>query len=624
MPTGKRHIRQTIRLRLSGLRRAARARYNLFTFRFGTAIARISNIAYIVAAVASLGALIVLTLHFGFDTTPATDAKAKIAMRSFQAIFIFNVVLNLLFRFRKTIRDTRWLKWIVDIAMLSTLLPLLYPHPEHPWIPVLERILYSKAFIFSAMGAYSVVCLCSAVMKLVGRRTNPSLILSGSFLIFIILGSLALMMPKCTVTPISYTDSLFMATSAVCITGLSSIDIPTTLTPAGFLVMTILIQAGGLGIVTFTSFFAIFFSGTPSIYSQLLIKDMIYSKSINSLVPTLIYILGFTLVVEAIGAVAVYFTIPDALGLDLHDKLMFAGFHSMSAFCNAGFSILPDGMANHTLMTGNQTIYIVTSLMILAGSIGFPVLLNIKDKVVNFFRKFFPHRNTGTPKLIHLYDLNTKLVLVTTFSILAFSSVAFFILEYNNTLAGMSLYDKTVQSVFNSLTPRSAGFVSINPANFLPVTLLLVLLQMWIGGASQSLAGGIKVNTVAAVTLSLRAVVLGHKSATAFNRSISIGSVRRAYSVVTLSIIATVVYLVIVLLLEPQLSVKDVAFEVVSALFTVGSSLGITAEVSDASKIVLSTAMFLGRVGILSLIMGFAGMSVDKSSHYPSENIIIN
>ena len=303
---------------------------------------------------------------------------------------------------------------------------------------------------------------------------------------------------------------------------------------------------------------------------------------------------------------------------------MFAGFHSMSAFCNAGFSILPDGMANHTLMTGNQTIYIVTSLMILAGSIGFPVLLNIKDKVVNFFRKFFPHRNTGTPKLIHLYDLNTKLVLVTTFSILAFSSVAFFILEYNNTLAGMSLYDKTVQSVFNSLTPRSAGFVSINPANFLPVTLLLVLLQMWIGGASQSLAGGIKVNTVAAVTLSLRAVVLGHKSATAFNRSISIGSVRRAYSVVTLSIIATVVYLVIVLLLEPQLSVKDVAFEVVSALFTVGSSLGITAELSDASKIVLSTAMFLGRVGILSLIMGFAGMSVDKSSHYPSENIIIN
>lgn len=621
MPTGKRHI---IRHKLERLRHAATARYNLFTFRFSSAIARISDAAYIAAGVASLGTLILLTLHFGFDTTPETDAKTKIALRFFQAVFIFNVSFNLIFRFRKTLRDTRWLKWIVDIAVLTTLLPLLYPHPEHPWIPVLERILYSNAFMFSAIGAYSVVCLCSAIMKLIGRRTNPSLILSGSFLVFIIIGSLVLMMPKCTVTPISYTDSLFMATSAVCITGLSSIDIPTTLTPAGILVMTVLIQAGGLGIVTFTSFFAIFFSGAPSIYNQLLIKDMIYSKSMNNLVPTLLYILGFTLAVEVIGAVAVYFTIPDALGLGLSDRLMFAAFHSMSSFCNAGFSILPDGMANRTLMTGDQSIYIVTSVMIFAGAIGFPLLLNFKDKLVNFVRKLFSRADNSAPKVIHLYDLNTKLVFVTTLSILAVCSAAFFILEYDNTLAGMSDYDKAVQSVFNSLTPRSAGFMSVNPANFMPVTLLIVLIQMWIGGASQSLAGGIKVNTVAAVTLSLRAVILGHKGATAFNRRISIGSVRRAYGVVTMSIIATLIYLVTVMLLEPQLSVKAVTFEVISALFTVGSSLGITADLSDASKIVLATAMFLGRVGILSLIMGFSGMSVDKSSHYPTENIIIN
>lgn len=621
MPTGKRHI---IRHKLERLRHAAAARYNLFTFRFSSAIARISNAAYIAAGVASLGTLILLTLHFGFDTTPETDAKTKIALRFFQAVFIFNVSFNLIFRFRKTLRDTRWLKWIVDIAVLTTLLPLLYPHPEHPWIPVLERILYSNAFVFSAIGAYSVVCLCSAIMKLISRRTNPSLILSGSFLVFIIIGSLVLMMPKCTVTPISYTDSLFMATSAVCITGLSSIDISTTLTPAGILVMTVLIQAGGLGIVTFTSFFAIFFSGAPSIYNQLLIKDMIYSKSMNNLVPTLLYILGFTLAVEVIGAVAVYFTIPDALGLGLSDRLMFAGFHSMSSFCNAGFSILPDGMANRTLMTGDQSIYIVTSVMIFAGAIGFPLLLNFKDKLVNFVRKLFSRADNSAPKVIHLYDLNTKLVFVTTLSILAVCSAAFFILEYDNTLAGMSDYDKAVQSVFNSLTPRSAGFMSVNPANFMPVTLLIVLIQMWIGGASQSLAGGIKVNTVAAVTLSLRAVILGHRGATAYNRRLSTGSVRRAYGVVTLSIIATIIYLTTVMLLEPQLSVKAITFEVISALFTVGSSLGITADLSDASKIVLATAMFLGRVGILSLIMGFAGMSVDKSSHYPTENIIIN
>ncbi len=621
MPTGNKHI---IRHHLSRLKHAATTRYNLFTFRFRSAIARISDAAYITAGIASLGTLILLTLHFGFHTTPETDAKTKIVLRLFQAIFIFNVTFNLSFRFKKTLRDTRWLKWIVDIAILSTLLPLLYPHPDHPWIPLLERILYSNAFMFSTIGTYSVVCLCSAIMKLIGHRTNPSIILSGSFLIFIIIGSLLLMMPKCTVSPISYTDSLFMATSAVCITGLSSIDIPTTLTPAGILVMTILIQAGALGIVTFTSFFAIFFSGAPSIYNQLLIKDMIYSKSMNNLVPTLLYILGFTLAVELVGAVAIYFTIPEDLGLSLGDKLMFAGFHSMSSFCNAGFSILPDGMANRTLMTGDQSIYIVTSIMILAGAIGFPLLLNLKDKLVNSIGKILPKHTGNNPRLVHFYDLNTKLVFVTTISILTACSLAFFILEYDNTLAGMSDYDKAVQSIFNSLTPRSAGFISVNPANFLPVTLLIVLIQMWIGGASQSLAGGIKVNTVATITLSLRAVILGHKGANAYNRRLSTGSVRRAFGVVTLSIITTVTYLITVMLLEPQLSVKAVTFEVISALFTVGSSLGITADLGDVSKIVLATAMFLGRVGILSLIMGLAGISADKSSHYPTENIIIN
>lgn len=621
MPSGNRH---TTRFRLSRLTQQARIDYGHLTFKSGTAIAHISGAAYIAAGIASLCALILLTLYLGFENTPHTASKIKITLRLIQGIFIFNVAFNLLFRFRKTVRDTRWLKWIVDIAVLSTLLPLLYPHPAHPWIPALERLLYGNTFIFSAIGAYSVVCLCSAVMKLIGRRTNPSLILSGSFLLFIIIGSLLLMMPKCTVTPISYTDSLFMATSAVCITGLSSIDIPSTLTPLGILVLTILIQAGGLGIVTFTSFFAIFFSGAPSIYSQLLIKDMIYSKSMNNLVPAMLYMLGFTLAVEAVGAIAVYLTIPDTLCLGFESKLMFAGFHSMSSFCNAGFSILPDGMANATLMAGDQSIYIVTSVLILAGAIGFPILINLKDIVAGFIRNHMPGRRHSGLRPVHIYDLNTKLVLATTFSILAVGSIAFYTLEYNNTLAGMSAYEKTVQSVFNSLTPRSAGFVSVNPAHFLPVTLLLVLVQMWIGGASQSLAGGIKVNTVAAVMLNLRAVVLGHSAAASCNRRVSAGSVRRAYAVVTLSIVSTLVYLVTILLLEPQAGAKAVLFEVISAVFTVGSSLGITADLCDASKIVLASAMFLGRVGILSLIMGFAGISADRSSHYPSENIIIN
>ncbi|MDE6109560.1 MAG: potassium transporter, partial [Muribaculaceae bacterium] len=189
---------------------------------------------------------------------------------------------------------------------------------------------------------------------------------------------------------------------------------------------------------------------------------------------------------------------------------------------------------------------------------------------------------------------------------------------------GMSLWDKSVQSIFNALAPRSAGFASVNPASFLPATLLLVVVQMWIGGASQSMAGGIKVNTMAVVILNLRSVVHGHQGIPAWNRSIAIPSVRRANAVVVLSILSFTAYALAILVLEPALSVKALLFEVVSALFTVGSSLGITGDLCDGSKVLLSTAMFVGRVGILSLLMGVLPHRRDASQHYPQDSVIIN
>ena len=163
----------------------------------------------------------------------------------------------------------------------------------------------------------------------------------------------------------------------------------------------------------------------------------------------------------------------------------------------------------------------------------------------------------------------------------------------------MSLWQKISQSVFNALTPRSAGFVSVNPASFLPATLLIVVIQMWIGGASQSMAGGIKVNTLAVVVLNLRSVARGHAGVTAWHRSIAMPSVRRANAVLALSVFAYFVFAFVLLQMEPELSVRAALFEVVSALFTVGSSLGITENLCDNSKILLCAAMFLGLVGVL-------------------------
>ena len=580
----------------------------------------------IAAVLASLFCLIELTLYLGFDRKPEDDIALKHLFRIPQGIFLCDLTLGIFLKSRRGSRNGHILKWIVGTALVLSALSWIYPRPDAPWLPFLKNILYSDAYLFAVLATYSILKLCQSTMRLIGRRTNPALILSGSFIIFILIGSFLLMLPKCTHTQISYYDSLFIATSAVSITGLTPVDVATAFTPLGLLVLSILVQIGGLGVITFTSFFAIFFSGTPSIYSQLLIKDVIYSKTINNLIPTLLYILTFTLTVELIGAVAVYFTIPASLGLTVTDKIIFAGFHSLCSFCNAGFSCLPGGMSNPALLNGSQSIYVVTSALIFAGAIGFPILVNFKEIFAVWLNRIFSSKNKrrSSGVRIHLYDLNTKLVLITTLTILAVASVTFFILEYNNTLAGMDTGKKITQSVFNSLTPRSAGFASVNPAAFLPVTMLLVVIQMWIGGASQSLAGGIKVNSFAAIILNLRGIIRGNTSASAFGRRISVGSVRRANAVLAASIIAFIIYSACILLLEPHIPVKSVVFEVISALFTVGTSLGITDQLCPASKIILSTAMFAGRVGILSLLIGFGAHTRDKSVHYPTENIIIS
>ena len=235
-----------------------------------------------------------------------------------------NILYGLALSFHQTLRETRAIKWIVDLAVLLTLLPLAYPRPDHPWIEILDQILYSNKFLFTILGAYSVVDLSFGIIKLLGRRTNPSLILSASFLLLILVGSLLLMMPKCTYGGIAYTDALFVSTSAVCITGLTPVDVYTNFTPMGVTILAALIQIGGLGVMTFTSFFAIFFSGNASIYSQMLLRDMIYSRSMSALVPTLFYILGFTLTVEAIGAVAIWLSVTGTLGMTLEEEMAFA------------------------------------------------------------------------------------------------------------------------------------------------------------------------------------------------------------------------------------------------------------------------------------------------------------
>lgn len=600
--------------------------YIRFTCHFTSTFRTLSKVAGAAAFAASAACIVGIVIYFGFEHSPTEARRLYVLLRISQCVFLINIIYNLLFNLRQTLTSTRVVKWVVDVGVLCTLLPLIYPHPDYPWIPVLAHVLYSKAFLFSVLAAYSAVDISYGIVKMLGKRTNPSLILSASFLLFIFIGTLLLMMPKCTTHGISFVDSLFVSTSAVCITGLTTVDVSQTFTPSGLAVLAVLIQTGGLGVMTFTSFFALFFSGDTSIYSQLMVKDMIYSKTINSLLPTLLYILGFTLVIEAVGAIAIFLSVHGTLGMTTEQEIVFSAFHSLSAFCNAGFSNIEGGLSNPALLHSNQSVYLVASVLILAGGIGFPILVNFKTAIVRRGRELW-HRITHRGmrrQPAHIYDLNTKIVLTTTLWVFVVSTVLFFTFEYDNALTGMTLRDKVIQSVFNSFVPRSSGFSSVNPSGFLNITLVMFIVLMWVGGASQSTAGGIKVNTFAAMILNLKAVVLGRDRVTAFRRTISIPSLRRAHAVVGLSLVAYTAYAMMIMWLEPALDTRALLYEAASALFTVGSSLGITPQLGIPAKVLLCTAMFLGRVGIISLLVGIVGTHTDPPARFPADNIIIN
>lgn len=614
--------RQWITLRL----RALRAAFRRFVRRSYMLIKTLSQLMMILTNVAAVTCIICMVIHVGYDHTLAEyDAIYRI-MRIVKWVFIVSVGFDLTLNIYSTVRNSRSVKWIVDIGVVVLLLTSVFPCPSGLMFRWVDTIFYSNNFVYSVLTAFALVTLTYEVFKLVDRRTNPSLLLSMSFVVFIVIGTMLLMLPRSTYSGIGFVDSLFVSTSAVCVTGLPPVDVSSTFTPLGLTILAVLIQVGALGVMTFTSFFALFFSGSASIYSQLMLRDVIYSRTMASLIPTLLYILGATMTIEAVGAVLIFLSIHGTLGMDVTQELTFSAFHSLSAFCNAGFSTLPGGMSNPLLLYHNTSIYWIMTLLILAGSTGFPILVNLKDVIHQRLRRMnrrLRHRRLP-PAAVHQFSMNTKIVIFTSGLLLVAGAVIFFVLEYNNSLTGLSLWQKVTASVFNSAVPRSAGFASVNPAGFLNVTLVMVLFLMWVGGGSQSTGGGIKVNTFAAICLNLRAIVTNAPRVTAFRRTIAIGSIRRANAVVAISIISYFTLSFLLLGLEPELSARDVLFESCSALFTVGSSLGITGQLSVTSRLLLCCAMFLGRVGIISLLMGVVKPRHCSAPDYPSDNIIIN
>lgn len=457
------------------------------------------------------------------------------------------------------------------------------------------------------------------------KRTllNPAQFFVASFLLIIFFGAVLLMLPKATYDGISFIDALFTSTSAVCVTGLVVVDTGQYFTEFGQIIIMFLIQIGGLGILTFASYFSYFFKGGSTYENQLVLSDMTSSKKLGEVFSTLKYIILTTFGVELFAGILIYISIESGSFQSQYDQIFFSVFHSISAFCNAGFSTLSNSLYDVGFKY-NYLLQVTVVLTFVLGGLGFPIVSNIVNYLKYRFKKLFLFGRYQIDHKPWVLNINSRITLITTLSITAVAFVAFFILEYNNTLSDHQGIGKAVTALFGATTPRTAGFNTIDTASMLFPTTMMVFLLMWIGASPASTGGGIKTSTFAIATLNILSLAKGKTRIEIFRREIAEISVRRSFAIISLSLIVIGSGIMLISVFDNDKNLMEIAFECFSAYSTVGLSLGITADLSNMSKLIIIIVMFVGRVSMLTIIIAVFKKIKHINYRYPTEEITIN
>ncbi len=453
------------------------------------------------------------------------------------------------------------------------------------------------------------------------RKVNPPKIVAVSFFLAIFVGSLFLWLPFASSSgkSLAYIDALFTATSATCVTGLVVKDTGNDFSLFGQLVILLLIQAGGLGIMTMSTFFLLLFGRRISLRDSVTVRTSLGEKGVKSTTAFIRYALVLTFGVELIGAVFLFWRFhwgTDALGLA--EAAYHAIFHAVSAFCNAGISLYAN-----SLMGKEWAVVMAVAVLIILGGCGFIVLYNILN--LRFWRKDILARGR--------LSLQSRIVLWATGCLLASGFFSFLILEWNTPgMAGELLPKRFLHSFFCAVTPRTAGFNTISYSEMSGAGLLLSILLMFIGASPGSTGGGIKTCTFVVLLATAYAIVRGKKNVVILKRTLPSRVGQEAMAVTLIALIFVFVSALALSICErspEKWPLSDTGFglrttfEVVSAFGTVGLSTGITPHLSIAGKIVVIVTMFVGRIGPLALALIVAGREVRPSVEYPEEAVMI-
>jgi Trk-type K+ transport system membrane component len=568
----------------------------------------------------SLAVLLLMIARYGFKHDDDFSAYWILSIRFFYFFYAFNFTFRLaLSRNKWSFISIHWLEflsflfivfngvsyYLFSISQIQKIfnLNLEYHHNLYEFLLLLFLLLLAFVEFIKSLNFINT------------SKIKPTTLFAGSYILLIMLGTGLLMLPGFNLPYefLNVYDALFISTSATCITGLSTISIIDYFNFKGQVVILLLFQIGGIGILTFASFFATFIRKGMGIKHQIMMNELFDTDSLSGSLGLLKRILWLMFGIETIGVIMMMFAWSDYPFDSFEQRLFYSIFHTVSAFCNAGFSLFKEGIETHEVhqLYSMQWILII---LIFLGSLGFPTLRDIGSLSSLRERVRLPWKKWKTGSRISVY---TSLIL------LAIGTIIYYLLSLQHQQQHPTIIGKITVSVFQSASLRSAGLSNISMSDIALPLALISMFFMFIGGSSSSLAGGIKTSTFMVIVSAIISTIKGRKEAILGRRTISNELIYKAFAVVIFSGNFILILITILAFTEPELSLIHIAFESVSAFTNCGLSMGITEQLSPAGKVILSLAMFAGRVGLLTLAFALSSKDKPNTIHYPKTHIII-
>jgi len=444
-------------------------------------------------------------------------------------------------------------------------------------------------------------------MKTFINRLNPPKVLVLGFAIIILIGTFCLTLPIATAdhNGLSFLDALFTATSATCVTGLVVVDTGDTFSIFGELVILFLIQIGGLGFMTFATLLFLLLGKKISLKERLLLKEAFNNVTIAGLVKLVKRILLFTVLIELLGGIIL--SIRFAFDMPVGKAFYFGFFHAISNFNNAGFDLMGD-FKSLTAYVDDPFVVLTICALITIGGLGFIVI-----------NELYEYR--GTKRL----SVHTKIVLTTTFILTVGSTLLIFLFEYGNskTLGPLSEWGKILGSLYQAVTPRTAGSNTLAIGDLTHSTLFLIIWLMFIGGGSGSTAGGIKITTFAVLVATMWCQIKGKEDVVLFRRRIVNETILKALTVTMCGMMIVILVTIVLSLIEQRHSFMMYLFEAASAFGTAGLTMGLTPELSTGGRLLIILTMFVGRLGPLTIAFAITSRRKTEAFRHPKGKIMI-